>query len=268
MNNIRLIAQNFDIYDGDGLDQYARTGDVSLEQLNKAGAEGVIIGHSEVGDSPEVINKKLLSILKFQKLNPGYFEKLIILIGESWKEFENNDEGGIASLMYKKCEIIFDGISEDLLNDVIVGYEPKWGSFGSGKKEVPPPEPKFISECIKNMRQFFKDNYSDDLNIYFIYGGRSTPERTELILKDNIVDGLILGSACNSVEKTLAIAKVMDEVCKDRKKVLISNFKAYNLSDPYEKYLEELRKLSDEFILMICPPHTELAQVKELLKKP
>jgi len=63
MAKIILTGQNFDIYDGNGQDPYARTGATSLEMLHNAGAEGVILGHSETRDTVEVVRKKLQTLL-------------------------------------------------------------------------------------------------------------------------------------------------------------------------------------------------------------
>lgn len=189
-----------------------------------------------------------------------------MLIGESWDEFEKNTPKQVAELMIEKCKIIFDTVPAEHLQELIIGYEPKWGSRGSGRDDMPPPSPEFISACISEMRLFFKEKYGDKVKPYFIYGGRSTPERTRLILSDKNVDGLILGSACNSVKKTLDIAHTMAEVCTDRKKVLVSNFKAYDLPDSYETYADELSKLPEDFVLLLAPAYTDLITVRKILE--
>lgn len=84
MAKIFLTAQNIDIYNGDDLDPYARTGATSAEQIHKAGASGVILGHSEVGDSPQVVRKKLLTIAqKRSAQDPHFLERITLLVGES-----------------------------------------------------------------------------------------------------------------------------------------------------------------------------------------
>ena len=263
MAKIGLVAQNFEIFDGDGLDKFARTGEVSANQILRAGSQGVILGHSEVGDSPETINKKLKSLVK-ENLP---LAKLVILIGESWDEFESNKPSDVALLMKHKCEIIFNGIPEELLEELIVGYEPKWGSRRSGRDDMPPPQPEVISACISEMRKFFVSHYGTKVKPYFIYGGRSTPERTGQILADKNIDGLILGSACNSVKKTMDIARTMIDACGARSKVLICNFKAYELPDSYEDYADELGKLPDKFVILLSPPYTDIQIVRKMLEE-
>lgn len=262
MVNIGLIAQNFEIFENDKKDKYARTGEISAKHIFESGSQGVILGHSEVEDEPEVIHKKILSIFK-EKIP---LSKLVVLIGESWDEFENSNEREIGLLMKQKCEIIFKGIPAHFLKEVIVGYEPKWGSRGSVRDDVPPPQPELISSCISQIRKFFEKQYPNN-NVCYIYGGRSTPQRIEKILLDSKIDGLILGSACNSVKKTLDIAHTMDKICDNRKKILICNFKAYDLPDSYEKYTDELSSLSDEFVILLSPPYTGLQNVRNILEK-
>ncbi len=117
------------------------------------------------------------------------------------------------------------------------------------------------------MRKFFVSHYGAKAKPCFIYGGRSTPERTRQILADKNIDGLLLGSACNSVKKTLDIAHTMIDVCGARSKVLVCNFKAYDLPDSYEDYADELSKLPDEFIILLSPPYTDIQIVRKILEE-
>ncbi|MBT6069060.1 hypothetical protein HOG48_04865 [Candidatus Peregrinibacteria bacterium] len=262
MAKITTVAQNFDIYEGDGLSPYARTGATSANQILSAGAEGVILGHSEVGDSPEVVNKKLQTIVASGEVKGLPTLNLTVLIGESWEEFEGNNEATIAATIKRQCETVFDGVAKEALQQLTIGYEPKWGSRGSGRDDMPPPQPTLISACIEAMRNFVREKYGDEVKPLFIYGGRSTPERTKEILSDENVDGLILGSACNTVEKTLGIASAMEEVREGLVKVLICNFKAYDLPDAYEKYVDRLKELGEDFVVILAPAHTDIRAVR------
>jgi triosephosphate isomerase len=264
---MQLLAQNFDIYHEDGLDPSARTGSVSLDHLLRTGINGVIIGHSEVGDSPEVIQKKLLTVLNHKEVTEKRSTfTTVVLVGEKWEEFEGKSSEEVGNIVVNHCEQIFDGLSEQQLTQLIIGYEPKWGSRGSGRDDMPPPEPELISLCIHKIKDFFKEKYEKTFP-YYIYGGRSTPERTEQILKDPDVHGLILGSACNTVQKTLDIISSMEKVKKDQIKVTICNFKAYNLPDPYETYINELKRFSKDHKIYFAPSYTDLFKMKQLLAK-
>lgn len=245
---LSVMAQDFDIYEGDGMNPFARTGDIALHHLKRVGARGVVIGHSEAGDAVEVVSKKLKTILK-----DDFFNKIIVLLGETWEEYEKSSEEELFEILKQKCEIVFGGIAEKDYKRLIVGYEPKWGSRGSGK-EGEMVDIKLARKAVKILRDYF-DNSQE---IKFIYGGKSSPERTRGIMAQGEVDGLILSSACNTIEKTLAIAKAAEEAAPEKTKVLICNFKAYNLEESYRDYVESLRKLDDSFEIDLAPPYTDL----------
>jgi triosephosphate isomerase len=264
MARLGVIAQDFDIYEGDGLDGFARTGAISLDHIQKAGAQGVILGHSETRDSPEVINLKLHMLARHRAFDKTPFGKIIVLVGETWEEFESSSKPELAELLKGRCKTILAGIPKPFLSNLILGYEPKWGSRRSGRKNTPPPEPAVISACIKEMRRFIREKYGK--TPYFIYGGRSTPGRAKEIMKDENIDGLLLGSACSTIRKTLEIANAMQEDA-NRKKLLVCNFKAYDLADPYEKYIAELCKLPEDFSILLAPPYTDIRAVRAMIEE-
>ncbi|MES2226022.1 MAG: triose-phosphate isomerase [Patescibacteria group bacterium] len=266
MARIILSAQNIDIYDGDGDDLFARTGAVSAEQVCKAGAEGVILGHSEVGDTLEVVAKKLQTIIA-RGGEVALLDRLTILVGETWEEFESALPQEIEERVRVHLASILHDIPANYLTNLVVGYEPKWGSRGSGRDDMPPPAPEVISGVCRSLHDWLIDRFGREAGdrIPLIYGGRSTPERTEQILTDENISGLILGSACNSVVKTMEIASAMSRAKPSGQKILHANFKAYNLRDSYADYLRELKILDDTFVIYLSPCHPDLREIKALL---
>ena len=262
---ITLSAQNFDIYDGDGQDLIARTGAVSIEMLERAGGQGVILGHSETGDSLEVIKNKLLTILHKREEKPELLPYITLLVGESWEEFNGNTIENVSKIVAEKLLILKD-LPKNLLQNLVIGYEPKWGSRGSGHDDTPPPEPELISSCVKEMKLHLENIFGETgKKIPIIYGGRSTPQRTEQILNDTNVSGLILGSAASTVEKTISIARAMEKTMGQRQKILHANFKAFNLLDSYQAYINELTKFDDTFTIYLSPNYTDIRLLKSLL---
>jgi triosephosphate isomerase len=117
------------------------------------------------------------------------------------------------------------------------------------------------------MKEQLKNDFGEEIaqKVPLIYGGRSTPERAEQILIDESIAGFILGSAGNTIEKTLTIVQAMKKRRPDNKKVLHLNFKAYNLTDSYEDYIRALNDLDDSFDIYISPPYTDIYLLKILL---
>lgn len=193
--------------------------------------------------------------------------KTTILVGETWDEFEKNSIAAVSEIVSKRLAEIIQDIPVHFLQNLTIGYEPKWGSRGSGNDAAPPPQPELISVCIKEVKEVIRKYHGDKVSdsIAMIYGGRSTPERTTEILKDKNVEGLILGSACNTLQKTLGIIQAMQQAMGNRKKILHANFKAYNLPDSYQDYINIFQKLDDRFTIFISPPYTDLKEVKDLL---
>lgn len=263
MPHILLTAQDIQIYDGDGFDLFARTGATSAEHVYRAGATGAIIGHSEVGDSPHVVRAKLLTLIA----RKGSAPDITVLVGETWEEYEKLSKEEIAEKVWEHLLYIFTDVPKKYLSRVVVGYEPKWGSFGSGRDNVPPPSHEVIGVVVTRIRaglgSFFGEEVGDSTPI--IYGGRSTKERVEEILQYKDIDGFILGSASNTVEKMFAIAKTMEKMRQGKRKVLHANFKAYNLVDSYESYLNAMSELDKDFTIYVSPCTADLREVRKLL---
>lgn len=266
-----LIAQNVNIYSGDGENQFARTGEVGFYHLKKAGVTGVILGHSEVKNSPEVVNKKWKVALKYDLFDN------VVLVGENWEDLEKgwdkSNKQEIKEMKDKfknKFQTILDGIDKEIIKKTVFGYEPSWGTRGSGKEDVLPPQPPQIGNMCSFIREIIKEKYNEDVRI--IYGGSSSPERAEEIIPLENVDGLILGSAGKTVAWVQKIGEVIQRAMENkkssRKKVLVLNWKAYELEESYSDFLKVIDVFNGNLIeVYLAPVATELREVKDLLIK-
>ena len=144
---ISLGVQNCHYHQGYG----PFTGSVSSLMLKKAGAEYIILGHSEnrlEGETDLLIKKKIESSLN-QKLN------VILCIGETLKERKNK----------KTFNILRRQINNSLekkfnINKIIIAYEPVW-SIGTNK--IPKMNEleniiKFIKENLRKIYKTKKEN--------------------------------------------------------------------------------------------------------------
>ncbi len=258
-----LIAQNVNIYLGDNKNQFARTGEIGFYHLKKAGATGIILGHSEVKDDSDVINKKWISAIKSQMLDN------VVLIGEDWEDLEkgwdNSSEEEIRKMKEKikeKLEIILKDINKEVIEKTVFGYEPSWATRGSGREDVLPPQPNQIENMCSFIKNTIKDKYNTEISV--IYGGSSSPERAKEIMPLKNVNGLILGSACKTTDW---VRQIGEEIIKSNKKgVLVLNWKAYELEETYEDFIKIINQFDGNKIkVYLAPIATELKEVKELL---
>ena len=176
----------------------AYTGESSAKMIKEAGAEMVIIGHSErrkyFGDTDENINKKLKTALK-EGLKP------IFCVGE---KLEEREQGKEKSVVEKQVKNGISGIEEDSIKNIVIAYEPVW-AIGTGKTATPEQAQEmhlFIRELTKN---FFNNNIANNLKI--LYGGSVTPENTVSLLTQPDIDGALVGGASLNPDSFESITK-------------------------------------------------------------
>ena len=94
--------------------------------VKEAGAEFVIIGHSErrrlFHETDETVNRKLLAALGAQ-LTP------IVCIGET---LEERDRGVTLVVLDRQIKQGLDGLTGDQIGSLVVAYEPVW-AIGTGR---------------------------------------------------------------------------------------------------------------------------------------
>ena len=110
--------------------QGAFTGEVSAEMVREAGAEYVIIGHSErrrlFGDTDELVNRRLVAALG-AKLTP------IVCIGETLEERDGNLT---MSVLDRQLKVGLDQMTGEQIASLVLAYEPVW-AIGTGRNATP-----------------------------------------------------------------------------------------------------------------------------------
>ena len=139
---VKLGAQNM-YFEENG----AFTGEISPSMLKSAGAEYVILGHSErrtiFCETDQLINKKIKAAVKFV-LKP------IFCIGETLIEREN---GITFKVIETQVRNGLEGLNEQDLVNLILAYEPVW-AIGTGKTATPQQAQevhKFIRDLISKV---------------------------------------------------------------------------------------------------------------------
>ena len=186
---ISLGVQNCHYHQGYG----PFTGSVSALMLKKAGAEFIILGHSEnrqEGETNQLIKKKIKSALN-NKLN------IIFCIGERLKDKKN---GKTFSTLRKQIKNSID--KKFNINKIIFAYEPVW-SIGTNK--IPKSnELKNIIKFIRNeIRSIFKSTKSPKI----LYGGSVNDKNIRIFSSISDIDGFLIGGASQSSKKFIDIVK-------------------------------------------------------------
>jgi triosephosphate isomerase len=161
--------------------------------LKKAGAEYIILGHSEnrsEGDTNQIIKKKIISALD-QNLN------IIFCIGETYKE---KIKGKTFFILRKQ---IRDSLERKFnINKIIFAYEPVW-SIGTSKI----PKMNELKNTIKFIKNEVKKNFKTRKSIKVLYGGSVKPNNIRLFSSIPEIDGFLIGGASQSSKKFIDIIR-------------------------------------------------------------
>ena len=178
---IKLGTQNFYFED-----KGAFTGEISAKMILDAGAEYVIIGHSErrgiFGEDDTMINKKL------KKAHESGL-KPILCCGESLELREN---GTYKSFIEGQIKSAFDGVIESDAVNTIIAYEPIW-AIGTGKTATSDEAEevcKFIRDIIAKL---YSDKAASDIRIQ--YGGSVNASNAKELFEKPDIDGGLVGGA-------------------------------------------------------------------------
>lgn len=169
----------------------AFTGEISAVMLLDAGAEFVILGHSErrmfFGETDDFINKKLIRAVQ-DDIAP------ILCIGESLEQREN---GKMKEVLKNQLTQALKKVSKEDIKDIKIAYEPIW-AIGTGKTATAKQAEevhKFIRTILQDL--FGKKNAAD---IYILYGGSVKENNIKSLLKEKNIDGVLVGKASLEVD--------------------------------------------------------------------
>lgn len=165
-------------------DKGAHTGEVSAGMLKSAGADYVIVGHSERragGEGDLDVQAKALAAS-----NAGLTP--IICVGES---LEQREAGRAEAVVHDQIAV---SVPEGMSNYVIA-YEPIW-AIGTGKTAT--------TDDIAEMHAAIRAQVGD--NVRLLYGGSVKPVNAKDILGAANVNGALIGGASLEMESLAAIA--------------------------------------------------------------
>jgi triosephosphate isomerase (TIM) len=180
-SNIAIAAQDC-YWEREG----AFTGEVSAQMVREAGAEYVIVGHSErrthFGETDASVNRKVTTAFA-AGLTP------IACIGETLDQRERNETFEVLDRRIKQG---LDGLTSDQVGRLVIAYEPVW-AIGTGRNATPAQAGEAHGHIRKRLRQWFSAEAADLCHI--LYGGSVKPDNVRDLATQPDVDGALVGGA-------------------------------------------------------------------------
>lgn len=190
-SNVKIGAQNVH-YEAKG----AFTGEIAADMLLEAGAEYVIIGHSErrqyFGETDETVNKRTKAALA-----AGL--KVILCVGELLDERKSDITAEVLAMQTK---LDLAGISAEDLKNVIIAYEPVW-AIGTGLTATPDQADEACGIIRATVAALYDSQTAEALTVQ--YGGSMNDGNAAELLSKINVDGGLIGGASLVPEKFAAI---------------------------------------------------------------
>jgi len=177
-------AVSFGAQDVDHRDRGSFTGAVSANQVKSAGADYVIVGHSErraAGDTDSIIAEKVR-----QAIAAGL--GVILCVGEK----ERDNHAHYLRAVREQVLAAIALIDKKHVRSLIVAYEPVWAI---GKSYDTALSPTDIHEmCIYIKKTVIEaTGKQEGLKTPVLYGGSVNFENAQKILSDGEVSGLLIG---------------------------------------------------------------------------
>lgn len=193
-SNIAVAGQNCH-WEREG----AFTGEVSAAMVREAGAEYVILGHSErrtlFGETDQTVNTKLVAALA-AGLEP------IVCVGETLAQ---RDAGQTLEVLDLQLQRGLDGLTADRLTTLVVAYEPVW-AIGTGRNATPDQAQEGHAHIRGRLRSWFGADAAERCRV--LYGGSVKPENAVTLLAQPDIDGALVGGASLDVAAFARIVRV------------------------------------------------------------
>ena len=173
-SNIKIGAENVHFEE-----KGAFTGEVSAKMLLEAGAEYVIVGHSErrqyFGETDKTVNLRAKAALAAGLT-------VILCLGEVLSERESGITSEVVSMQTK---LDLAGISAEDMKRVIIAYEPVW-AIGTGLTATPEQADEVCHTIRSTVAEATVIQYGGSMN---------DGNAAELLSKVNVDGGLIGGAS-------------------------------------------------------------------------
>jgi triosephosphate isomerase len=164
----------------------AFTGEVSAAMVREAGAEYVIVGHSErrqyFGETDQSVNRKTVAALAAD-LVP------IVCIGETLEQRERSETMDVID---RQIKVGLDGLTGAQVSGLVLAYEPVW-AIGTGRTATSQQAQEVHEHIRGRLRAWFGGDAADACRV--IYGGSVKPDNIAELIARPDVDGALVGGA-------------------------------------------------------------------------
>jgi triosephosphate isomerase len=178
--------------------QGAFTGEISVPMLVEIGCTYTIIGHSErrqyFCETDETVEKKTRAAVA------GGLEA-IVCVGETLAE---RDAGQAQEIVRRQMRNGLGRLTEPDLSHIIVAYEPVW-AIGTGRTATPEIAAEMHAAIRKTFAEIYNEAAAGALRI--LYGGSVKPDNIKALMKEEDIDGALVGGASLDPASFAAIIK-------------------------------------------------------------
>ena len=204
---VNQVAQHVDNknYRVGGQDAYpeesgSRTGETSVLMMKNAGAEYIILGHSERRhlETKLDISRKVTAVLEHEMIP-------IICIGEeqryrNWKK-----------ALSQQLKDVFNRVPKKDPQNIIIAYEPIWAISSDKKNPATSTEYMEALEVIKKELQKIFKTAAAVSKIRFLYGGSLDDKNIEDFLKNADVDGFLVGRVSHDPRVLMTMFRLIED---------------------------------------------------------
>lgn len=181
----------------------AFTGEIASKMLKDAGAQFVLLGHSErrrlFQENNAFINRKVKRAVQ-DGLQP------VLCVGETKEE---RKEGQTEEVLRRQLTECLQDLTADQLKNLIVAYEPVW-AIGTGETATPEQAQAAHLFCRQVISEILNPALADQLIIQ--YGGSVNVSNAQELVSQPDIDGLLIGGASLSLESFLQIVNDSESV--------------------------------------------------------
>ncbi len=188
--NIRLGVQNIN-----SAEKGAFTGENSAAIALDAGAEFVLVGHSE---RRHVFGETDAETAEKVKRAGSHGLVPVLCVGE---KIEEREAGQTDAVCVRQLRAGLAGLAPEVLRTVIIAYEPVW-AIGTGRTATPQDASAAHAAIGAELRAITGDAGA---SIPILYGGSVTPANAAALLSAPGVDGLLVGGASLEAESWATI---------------------------------------------------------------